>query len=239
MSAVAEEKFGSSSVHRNSVPAGTRMSCAFVLACTPRNNTENAKYAEIRRMCYLPVRRPGRTCSKRQCEDSDRRTSMISALPGPTRCLAPENFFAECNRKTTPATAAISIGKIYSVALKYHFITAKQALKPTNTRLPQKLRLSRSPAKNRAAPRRSRALRKFRQACKAPEPTLLVHLAEFLARNALVRHNHFGVVVALFKLHCDPLRTLRLRLDPPGVNQLARRFDHFEFPGDPQDFSVW
>ncbi len=65
---------------------------------------------------------------------------MISALPGPTRCLSPENFFAECNRKTTPATAAISIGKIYSVALKYHFITAKQALKPTNTRLPQKLR---------------------------------------------------------------------------------------------------
>src|SRR4029077_19445136 len=87
MSAVAEEKFGSSSVQRSNVPAGTRISWALVLACTPRNNTEIPKYAEIRRMCYLPVRRPGRTCSKRQCEDEDRRTSKVSALPGPTLCF--------------------------------------------------------------------------------------------------------------------------------------------------------
>src|SRR5258708_22010928 len=65
MSAVGEEKFGSSSVQRRSVPAGTRMSCALVLACTPRNNTEKTKYAQIRRMSYLPVRRPGRTLSNR------------------------------------------------------------------------------------------------------------------------------------------------------------------------------
>src|ERR1700688_5127520 len=61
MSAVAEEKFGSSSVQRKSVPAATRMSCALVLACTPRNKAEKIKYAQIRRICYLPVRRPGRT----------------------------------------------------------------------------------------------------------------------------------------------------------------------------------
>src|SRR5260370_40075206 len=65
MSAVFEEKFGSSSVQRRSVPAGTRMSWALELVCTPRNNAEKVKYAQIRRMCYLPVRRPGRTLSNR------------------------------------------------------------------------------------------------------------------------------------------------------------------------------
>jgi hypothetical protein len=42
------------------------MSCAFVLAGTHTNNSEIAKYAEIRRMCYLPVRRPGQDVLRTQ-----------------------------------------------------------------------------------------------------------------------------------------------------------------------------
>src|SRR5438270_3967797 len=70
MSAVAEEKLGSSSVHRKSVPAGTRMSCALVLACTPRNNTNTANKCKIRRMCATSrFTGSGRTSSKRSHGD--------------------------------------------------------------------------------------------------------------------------------------------------------------------------
>src|SRR6266436_1749905 len=54
--------------------------------------------------------------------------------------VSPENFFAECDTKNTPATAANSIGNIYSLALKYHFATTTHILKPTNTQLSRKLR---------------------------------------------------------------------------------------------------
>src|SRR5712664_3159819 len=89
MSAVFEEKSGSSKVQRSSVPAGTRMSCAFVLACTPRNNTEIAKYAEIRRMCYLPVRRPGRTCSRRKRGDARSEDEREECTAGTHPIFAP------------------------------------------------------------------------------------------------------------------------------------------------------
>jgi len=52
MSAVAEEKFGSSSVQRKSVPAATKECLA--PWCSPahlKNNTETATYKRNRRMC--------------------------------------------------------------------------------------------------------------------------------------------------------------------------------------------
>jgi len=99
MSAVFEEKFGSSIVQRSSVPAGTRMSCAFALAGTLRNNAQIAKYPILRRMCDLPVRRPGRTCSRRRYGDKktgdEREECNARAHP----MFAPRIFFEERSRK--------------------------------------------------------------------------------------------------------------------------------------------
>src|SRR5260370_38080047 len=66
------------------------MSCALVLVCTPRNNAEKVKYAQIRGMCYLPVRRPGRTLSNRMHSGTTPRRRMRIALPGPTQMFFPE-----------------------------------------------------------------------------------------------------------------------------------------------------
>src|SRR5690242_2834524 len=88
MSAVFEEKFGSSIVQRSSVPAGTRMSCAFVLAGTPKTNKPTAKYPIVRRMYYLPVCRSGRTGSIRRHGDE-----------------TPEHEREECTARTHPMFA--------------------------------------------------------------------------------------------------------------------------------------
>jgi hypothetical protein len=54
MSAVAEERFGSSSVQRSSVPAGTTTFCAFVLACPNKNTATKIKHPKIRHMVFPP-----------------------------------------------------------------------------------------------------------------------------------------------------------------------------------------
>src|SRR6266852_1060341 len=94
MSAVFEEKVGSSIVQRRSVPAGTRMSCALVLACMANNNTEKAKYAQIRRMCYLPVRRPGRTLSNRMHRGTKSEKENEDCTAGTHPKCFPRNFYA-------------------------------------------------------------------------------------------------------------------------------------------------
>ncbi len=75
------------------------MSCAFVLACTPRNNAETAKYEKIRRMCYLPVRRPGRTSSQRRHGDEELEDEREEYTAGTHPLFAPRNFFEVRRRK--------------------------------------------------------------------------------------------------------------------------------------------
>src|SRR3981189_2877997 len=105
MSAVAEEKFGSSSVQRESVPAGTRMSCALVLACTPKNNTETAKYKRNRRMCatsrfegQAERARNARTHGDAELED-EREEYTAGTHPFFAPLFAPRKFFEERRRK--------------------------------------------------------------------------------------------------------------------------------------------
>src|SRR5882672_18209 len=67
------------------VPAGTRMSCAFVFAWSPRNTNEKIKYAVMRRMCYLPF-------AGRQARPEAARTPEEFALPGPTKVSTRESY---------------------------------------------------------------------------------------------------------------------------------------------------
>src|SRR5260370_25567925 len=109
------------------------MSCALVLVCTPRNNAEKVKYAQIRRMCYLPVRRPGRTLSnrRRRGTKSEMENEVCTAGTHP-------NVFPEIStrgvRETTLCFGAISICKFYALAKQKRFVRTTPILKPTNTR---------------------------------------------------------------------------------------------------------
>lgn len=99
MSAVAEEKFGSSSVQRKSVPAGTRMSCAFVLACTDKNNRETAKYERIRRMCATS-RFAGQAERARNARTGTQKEDEREEYTAGTHpFFAPRKFFEERRRK--------------------------------------------------------------------------------------------------------------------------------------------
>src|SRR5260370_21045010 len=69
----------------------------------------------------------------------NRKTSVRSALPGPTECSRRE-FLRGAYPETTPLAVTNSICKIYALYARKSRSAATPALKPTNTRLLQKLR---------------------------------------------------------------------------------------------------
>src|SRR5947207_10102184 len=99
MSAVAEEKFGSSSVQRNSVPAGTTMLlCALLLAAANRNANETIRQRKNRRMCCLPCLQAGQHKTKPRGTELKRAKEARIPLPGPTQ-LRSGIFLPKCRRK--------------------------------------------------------------------------------------------------------------------------------------------
>jgi hypothetical protein len=62
-----------------------------------------------------------------------------------------------------------------------------------------------------------------------PFPAQLVPIPSGHVWNPFVHDNHFGCVTLWFERNRDALGSLRLGVDAPGVHELMRRIDNFEF----------
>ena len=78
----------------------------------------------------------------------------------------------------------------------------------------------------------------LRQSVEAALPALLMPLANAHPGNAFMGHDDFGGRALRREPNRHTLGCAGERLESPGIDQLVGCFDDFEFPGDPQNFSV-